>query len=58
MQEVGSVNSKLESINEITQMSTIIGRIGTFQSYKQCDIPFSKAITDGKYELNADCYTT
>jgi hypothetical protein len=58
MQEVGSVNSKLESINEMTQMSTIIGRIGTFQSYEQCDIPFSKATTDGKYELNADRYTT
>jgi hypothetical protein len=58
MQEVGSVNSKHECINEMTKICTITGRIGTFQSYEQCDIPFSKATTDGKYEINADCYTT
>lgn len=58
MQEVGSVNSKHESIIEMTQMSTITGRIGMFQSYEQWEIPFSKATTDGKYETNADSYTT
>ena len=41
----------------MTQMSTITGRIGMFQSYEQWDIPFSKATTDGKYETNADSYT-
>ena len=58
MQEDGSVNSKHESINEMTEMSTITGRIGKFQSYEQCDILFSKATTDSKYEVNADQYTT
>jgi hypothetical protein len=43
MQEVGSVNSQRESINEMTQMSTITGKTGTFQSYEQCEIPFTKA---------------
>ena len=42
----------------MTQMSTITGRIGTFQGYEQCDTPFSKATTFVKYELNADRYTT
>jgi hypothetical protein len=57
MQEVGPVNSKDESISEMTQMSTITGRIGMFQNYEQCDIPFSKATTDGKHEINADSCT-
>ena len=39
-------------------MSTVTGRIGMFQSYEEWDIPFSKATTDGKYETNADSYTT
>ena len=39
-------------------MSTKTGRIGTFQIYEQCDIPFSKATTEGKYEINADSYIT